>query len=481
VGELLPHAPTVIMEEDLAAANHALAELVRSDPPLSLGAVAVYPYSKAKEKSYRFRSKFDDEVLLHRVSPDGKFIWLPRALCPVGPDDARVNGLAVDYPKSPVPRDYQVELFAKTAKFLKAGESGVVCAATGWGKTALGFHAAHVTGVKTLVITTKEDIYEQWLAGAQTFLGLAPSEIGEIRGDKCEVVGTKFCVALIQSLSKADKYPDWIDEEFGLVIFDEVHRVPADKFSEVVYRFRAKLRLGLSATPDRWDGKELVWQAHIGPLRASSKVELLVPKVLLIRSNWSCPRRYVKSGDGTPDVLMRMHHEAGKTATIEKIIGADSERNHMIGGMIRDAFEKGRKTVVFSTQHEHLKALQRVCSTAYKIQGRMMGMYVGATTVAEKATREREKTRPILFTTYSMMSEGTSLDWLDTCILAMPRSHVTQPVGRIRREYPNKHPPVVMDVIDDDSPVFEAYSKSRAKWYASIGCIVKEAEQKENP
>jgi hypothetical protein len=40
---------------------------------------------------------------------------------------------------------------------------------------------------KTLVITTKEDIYKQWLAGAQKFLGLAPDEIGEIRQDKCEV------------------------------------------------------------------------------------------------------------------------------------------------------------------------------------------------------------------------------------------------------------------------------------------------------
>ena len=471
MGELPPHAPTVIMEEDLAG----IAELMRSDPPLSLGAVAVYPYSKTKEKNYRFQSKFDDEVLLHRVSPDGKFIFLPRALCPVGPDDARVSGLAVDYPKSPVPRDYQVELFDKTATFLRAGQSGVVCAATGWGKTVLGCHAAYVTGVKTIVITTKEDIYDQWVLAAKTFLGLKPEEIGEIRGDKCEVVGTKFCVALIQSLSKKDKYPAWIDEEFGLVIFDEVHRVPADQFSEVVYMFRAKLRLGLSATPNRLDGKELVWQAHIGPLRASSKVELLVPKVLLVRSNWSCPRRYLKSGDGLPDVLVRMHHEAGKTATIEKIIGADSERNHLIGGLIKDAFDKGRKTVVFSTQHEHLKALQRVC-VKLEIPGRMMGFYVGATTKAEKATREREKTRPILFTTYSMMSEGTSLDWLDTCILAMPRSHVIQPVGRIRRDYAGKHPPVVIDVMDTDSPVFEGYSKSRAKWYEAIGCIVKEVE-----
>jgi hypothetical protein len=99
-----------------------------------------------------------------------------------------------------------------------------------------------------------------------------------------------------------------------------------------------------------------------------------------------------------------------------------------------------------------------------------MGMYVGATTVAERATREREKHRPILFTTYAMMGEGTDIDWLDTCILAQ----VTQPIGRIRRAYPDKKPPIVMDLIDEDSPVFKNYAKSRSRWYASIGCTVKD-------
>ena len=73
-----------------------------------------------------------------------------------------------------------------------------------------------------------------------------------------------------------------------------------------------------------------------------------------------------------------------------------------------------------------------------------------------------------------MMGEGTDIDWLDTCILAMPRAHVIQPVGRIRRACEDKKPPVVIDIIDEDSPVFKNYAKSRAKWYISIGAIVKD-------
>ena len=43
-------------------------------------------------------------------------------------------------------------------------------------------------------------------------------------------------------------------------------------------------------------------------------------------------------------------------------------------------------------------------------------------------------------------------------MLAMPRANVTQPVGRIRREYADKEQPVVMDVVDNDSPVFSGYA-----------------------
>ena len=185
----------------------ALSELIRHDPPISYGAMAEYRLTAAIERKYRFTSRFGDEVLLYEADKAANRAYLPRALCPVGPNDLRDRGEAVVYPKAPVPRPHQVKLFEETAGFLKAGLSGVVSAYTGWGKGVLGLHAAYVLQVKTIVITTKEDIYGQWIKGAQDFLGLEPHEIGEIRGDKCEVIGTKFCVAMIHSLSKAGEIP----------------------------------------------------------------------------------------------------------------------------------------------------------------------------------------------------------------------------------------------------------------------------------
>ena len=445
-----------------------------SEKPLRTGATAVYPYSPKLERQFKFTSRFGEEVLLSRVDMKAKEIHVPRGVCPLGVIDQRDPGEPVAFPKSPTPRPHQVELFGETAAFLKAGQSGVVCAFTGFGKTIVGYHAAATLKVKTLVITTKEDIYKQWIEGAKKFLGLPDHLIGEIRGDKCQVNGTVFVVAMIQSLSKDGKYPDWITKGFGLVIFDECHRVNAEQFSEVADMFPAKWRLGLSATPDRADGKELIVYTHVGPVRAKTEAQLMIPKVLRFTSTWECPRVMRADPETGERKVVRLPHQPGKTTHVEKMLAADNMRNHMIAQLCQQALEKNRKIVVFSTLTDHLKTLHRACNIAFKISGRQMGFYVGATTKAEKDAREREKVKPIIFATYGMMSEGTSIDWIDTCILAMPRSAVTQPVGRIRREYPDKLPPVVMDVIDGDSPVFQGYANARLKWYRSIGCAVKD-------
>lgn len=446
-----------------------LSELVRHDAPISTGATAVYPYKAGLENKYRFVSRFGEEVLLHRV--DGDVIHLPRALCPLGANDNRDPGDPVVFPKGPHPRPYQVDIFNEVGGLMKDRVSGVVVCPTGWGKTVLGLHAAYVMQRKTLVITTKEDIYMQWIERAKTFLGLEPYEVGEIRGDKCEVVGTKFCVALIQSMSKDDKYPEWITKGFGLVIFDETHRVAATQFSAVADLFPAMVRLGLSATPERADGKEMLVYAHVGPIIAKANIEQLVPKVLRFATEWECPRVFRSDESGQKRVV-RLPHQAGKTTHIEKHIARDEVRNHLVSELVRSAFQKGRKTVVFSTLHEHFDHLTKTMTRDFGISKKEIGLYVGATTKAERIERDKQTVKPIVLTTYAMMGEGTDIPWLDTCVLAMPRSNVKQPVGRVRREFEGKADPIVMDLMDHDSPVFSKYAANRQKWYGQIGARV---------
>ena len=453
----------------------SLQDLIRHDKPLRTGACAVYPYSPKVERQYKFTSRFGDEVLLSaRV---GDELWLPRALCPVADLDERTDGTKVSFPRGPEQRPDQIDWFKATTEFLQQGLSGVTVAGTGRGKTVCGFHVAHSIGRRTLVVVTKDDIYRQWLNGAATFLGLPKDRIGEIRQGKCEVDGRDFVVAMIHSLAKAgsnggDKYPAWIKDAFGLVIFDEAHRVCAEQFQVVASMFSARLRLGLSATPQRADGKELVVYAHIGPVRVRAAAELMVPKVLRFHSSWQCPRTLRTDPLTKQRTVVRIPHEPGKTTHIEKILAADPERNRLLAGLIHSAYRKSRHIVVFSTLLDHLKTLHRLL-VSIGIPGKEIGYYVGCSTKADKAAREKAMVRPILLTTYGMMGEGTDIPWLDLGLMAIPRSTVEQPCGRIRREYPDKFDPVWMDVVDNDSPVFASYGKTRLDWYRRIGATVK--------
>ncbi len=466
----------------------SVSEFIRTDAPVFYGKVARYPHKPILETKYRFETRFGDIVDLHEVvTIDGvKFVDLPRALCPIGPNDQRCDGPITLFPKCPQPRPNQVEMFAEVEGFIKEKLSGLVEAYTGFGKTVVGYLATYHAKVKTLVITTKEDIYQQWIDQAcgrvsasnpkgLNFLGLKPEEVGEIRGDKCEVIGTKFCVALIQSLSKEDKYPEWLANQFGLVIFDECHRVPADTFAIVARMFNARIRLGLSATLERSDGKELVIQAHIGPVRARTDAQLMVPKVIRYRTGWNVPmvrRRDPSSGMTT---IIKLPHSAGRTTHVEKMMAADPVRNELIVDIIETAFLKGRKTVIFSTLIDHLETLM-AATINRKISGKHCGIYRAVSKRIEKEEREKIKVKSCIFTTFMMMSEGTDIPWLDTAVFAMPRANVTQPAGRVRREYPDKQFPLLIDLIDGDSPVFAGYAAKRKAWYNSIGAEVEDLE-----
>jgi hypothetical protein len=130
---------------------------------------------------------------------------------------------------------------------------------------------------------------------------------------------------------------------------------------------------------------------------------------------------------------------------------------------------------VFSSLHEHLISLAQA-SVKKGVDKEKCGFYIHATGKKEIAERDAMMDRQVVFTTFGMMGEGTDRDDFDTCFLCMPRANVLQPVGRIRRQHDAKRSPIVFDFLDDDSPVFLGYGRSRAKWYQQIHAEVSDVE-----
>ena len=422
-----------------------------------VGAMAVYPLSPLLQKALTIRVRTDDVLSLATVR--NGYTCVPRGLCPGAEEDRTVVGQKLSLTSIVEPRDEeQVKVIGKSWKLLDAGESFILEAGTGTGKTVIACELIARLGRKTLVIVPKEDLYEQWAKELKKFL--PGVKIGFIRQNKYDVAGKDVVIGMLHSLASPEKYPAMIRKEFGFVIWDEVHRVPAETFSRTAGMFAGKLRMGLSATPNRFDGKEILIQAHIGPVRVRSSQVKMSPVVGIYRTPWRCPRD--RSGQ-------RLRHTATKAGHILSHLARHEGRTALIMKKIAAAYGKGRKTVVFSDRIEHLKLMQ-LCIPKLGVKPSDTTLYISG---MKKSEREKAKTKPVIFATYGMMAEGTDIPWLDCVVLATPRSNIKQPVGRVLREYPDKPKPVVLDFVDADSPLYAGWARRRELIYAELGATVK--------
>jgi len=100
-----------------------------------------------------------------------------------------------------------------------------------------------------LIITHRKQIYDQWIERIENFLQIPKREIGQIGSNK-KLVKTPITVAMVQTLARIDNLKK-ISDNFGLVIIDECHHIPAQSFRKVITQFNPYYLYGLTATPIR--------------------------------------------------------------------------------------------------------------------------------------------------------------------------------------------------------------------------------------
>ncbi len=149
------------------------------------------------------------------------------------------------------------------------GGSGVIVLPCGAGKTIVGMACLAATGSSTLVLTTNVTATRQWIAELLDKTSLDEDQIGEYNGSSKEV--RPVTVATYQILTyRPNRDSEFVhlglfdQRNWGLIIYDEVHLLPAPVF-QVTASLQARRRLGLTATLVREDGREDDVFALIGP------------------------------------------------------------------------------------------------------------------------------------------------------------------------------------------------------------------------
>jgi superfamily II DNA or RNA helicase len=161
---------------------------------------------------------------------------------------------------------------AAIAGWEEAGGRGLVVKPTGTGKTeiALAIIARH--RVSALVVAPLRDLMYQWQRRIRQGLGFDAGVLGDGRREIWPITVTTYDSAWIHMKEIGNRY--------RLVVFDEAHHLPGPSLHESALDCLAPMRLGLTATPDRADGRERLLGSLIGPVAFREEIPAAKGKTL---------------------------------------------------------------------------------------------------------------------------------------------------------------------------------------------------------
>jgi superfamily II DNA or RNA helicase len=153
------------------------------------------------------------------------------------------------------PRPYQREALAA---WQQHGCRGVVVLPTGAGKTLVAQLAIEDRRRSTLVVTPTLDLVRQWYDGLLATFG-AP--VGLLGGGEHDIQ-----TLTVATYDSAYLHMEHLGARFGLLVFDECHHLPGPTYALAARLSLAPFRMGLTATPERADGRDAALDALVGPI-----------------------------------------------------------------------------------------------------------------------------------------------------------------------------------------------------------------------
>ncbi|MFZ8811965.1 MAG: DEAD/DEAH box helicase [Pyrobaculum sp.] len=448
----------------------------------TLRRISCYTVEKWKQENGRLRRE-EVEICLH--SCDGDECRIPRGLAPAvarafgwnlplfatnlrPPSEEHLNGL----------RGYQIEVFKSVFEQLRQSGAAVVQMATGAGKTHLAGHIAKwlsdqgytvftVAMQKDLAIQLKEHAQR---VGAKNVIAVTTQYLYRrllMNGENGDENGIDE--ESKEVLEYADDYSDLDDETLMrlfkqknvAVIMDEVHHVPARTVKKVMIEAGDgwALRIGLSATPWRSDGRDLEIYAYAGTV-----VEPRISSSYLIKNGYAVPVEIRVVEAPYCEEVEECEGERGAAAymCVRKALVECEERNRFI---VELAVKVEKPILIITPLVKHAEKLYRLAKAA--------GLKAALVTGVVKAEKRKEiydalrrgEIEVLIATT--LADEGLDLPPLRTLIIAFggkSKTRTLQRIGRLVRPYEGKKIAVAYE-LKEDCPYIADHLEMRLKLY----------------
>ena len=441
---------------------------------------------------------YDESRFIYLGSDEGKYIVLPRGLreeilkkfdnagISYKIEDKRTKGQELNISFRGELRESQIP----AVETMLENETGILHAATAFGKTVVCCDMIARRGISTLILVDRADLMNQWIKRLEEFLDIdeelpeyqtktgrtrkRKSLIGNLQGAHDTLTGI-VDVAMIRSLKKKDGFHPKL-KEYAQVYFDECHHAAWDSAIEVLQEINAKYVYGVTATPKRGDGKEKINEFLLGPIRYRFTAKDRAEEQNINHLVYPRFTRTVKP------------HHLSKTPygnDAYELIRNNDVRDEQIIRDVADCVQAGRTPVVLTKYVDHAKKL----SERLKTYADRLILLTGANGTKARRAQVEELNKVdnsdslILVGTGSLLGEGFDFPRLDTLFMATPVSGenvVEQYVGRLNRDYDGKENVIVYDYVDSHIPKFDKMYSARMKAYKKIGyelCVNMDGEK----
>ena len=365
----------------------------------------------------------------------------------------------------------ELHLFQQEAgEKMLAYDNGILSAPTAFGKTVVAAWLIAQRKVNTLVLVHRRQLMDQWRERLALFFDKFIEDLGQIGGGKTKATG-HIDVGLIQSLIRKGEVKDMV-AEYGQVIVDECHHIPAFTFEQVLKQVKARYVVGLTATPIRKDGHHPIIMMQCGPIRFRENAK---------RQAATMPFEHVVLTRFT-DFKLPPELTDPKIQDIYSALVFDKHRNELIFNDLLKALEMGRSPLLLTERTEHLEwfaeHLKRFAQNIIILRGGMGPKQRKA--LAEQIKAVPDSKERVIIATGRYIGEGFDDARLDTLFLAMPiswRGTLQQYVGRLHRHHDNKQVVQVYDYVDIHIPMLMRMYKKRLKGYEAIGYMLQHSQE----
>ncbi len=303
--------------------------------------------------------------------------------------------------------------------------SGILSLMTGSGKTVIALSLISRLKQRVCILVHKSLLLEQWKCELEQFL---PNLRVAVIQQKSKEFSTDYDVYLvmIQTLLNINVVPPI----FGFTIVDEVHHLPSQTFSKVLFKVNAPYLLGLSATPERKDGLTKVLHWHLGKIiyaELPDRRNQPTTEVRVVRYTAPYPLDPKRYAAMITSICNDVRRNRLLVAAVKKILVEDVDNL--------------RNVLILTERLEHVNLLQKEIAVFEPDTAVIVGGM-------KKADVDVAIQRRILIATYMLMSEGNNVPKLNTIVIASPKRDVAQALGRIFRQLHTIVHPIVLDVSD---------------------------------